>query len=613
MLSFAMVAGMGKFAFAFVMPWIVGEAINVIAKDGHFKGITLDQQKHELNRFIWYGVATCIIWAILSYLRGQGTAIVGNRVIRDLRQDLFDHLHRLSLHFYSKQKTGSIVSRLTTDISTASQIINGGLITVAMDSLALFIGFGLLFNINWKLAVAIGVMLPFYWISFRKFNPRVRLASLRVQSQISKISGNAQERLAGIALIKTYAAEGPERDRFREDTEEHLDRVLIQSRYSQFLGACSEFLSEGGRVILFGVGGYLAFQGELAVGDINKALGYLLVMLTPVRRFAEVNIVFQMSLASIDRVFDVFEITPIIANKDGARREPPATGLVEFKEVRFRYPAAHLEALSERGDEKEMAESGEDPFARRRNGELKTAFPIRPTEAPKRWVLDGISFTVQPGERVAFVGPSGAGKTTLVSLLPRLYDVQEGGILIDGSDVRDYMQRRLRQSIGIVQQDSFLFSGTIEQNIAYGRQDASRAQVIAAAEAANAHKFITELAEGYGSIVGERGVNLSGGQRQRLSIARAILKDPKILILDEATSALDTESEHLVQQALERLMQNRTSLIIAHRLSTVRTADRIFVMQSGKIVEIGKHDELIDRGGLYARLVKQQFTETEMT
>ncbi|HEV7301529.1 MAG TPA: ABC transporter ATP-binding protein [Tepidisphaeraceae bacterium] len=584
LLALAIFAGFGKFALNYTFPWLIGSAIDHVIQP--LNPATWEERTQWLWLLIGLGVVLSIAHAISHFARGHLSAKLGNRIIRDLRQDLFDHLHRLSLHFYAKERTGSIVSRIITDIQTASQIINGGLLNLALDVFNLAIGLWLIFGINWKLALATLAIMPLYGVLFRKLNPRVKTASARVQSQISMISGNVQERLAGIALVKTYAAEKREAERFREDTEEHLDRVMTQSNLSQLVSACSEGLIHIGQTIVIGYGGWLAITGEITAGEVVKFLGYLAVMYLPVRRFAEINVIWQTSLSAIDRVFEVFDITPKIVEKPDAPRVSPSRGEVRFENVSFDY---------------------DDDSDETRIQLEETARDLPPPKPRNHPVLANIVLNVAPGERIALVGPSGSGKTTLVSLLPRLYDVKAGRLVIDGLDVRDYRLRKLRKAIGIVQQDSFLFSGSIRENIAYGRPDATDEQILAATRAANAHEFIERLPDGYDSRMGERGVALSGGQRQRVSIARAILKDPRILILDEATSALDSQSESLVQQALERLMQDRTCLIIAHRLSTVRNADRIVVLEAGHIVEIGNHVDLLARGGLYAKLVRQQF------
>jgi ABC-type multidrug transport system fused ATPase/permease subunit len=421
----------------------------------------------------------------------------------------------------------------------------------------------------------------------------VKAASERVQDQIGKISGTVQERLSGIALVKASAAEDRELESFKKENEEYYGRVVEQSNVSHQSGAISEMLIHTGTLILIGLGGYYAVYGQppLTAGDVVKLLGWLGIMYGPVRHLAEINIVFQTSMAALGRVFQVFRITPKIRDHRRAVKQSPAKGEVAFEGVRFRYADDSDESRISLDDAPDA-----EPAPGRRGSE--------------RWVLDGLTFTVAPGERVALVGPSGSGKSTLVSLLPRLYDVAEGRIRIDGVDLRDYKLKALRQSIAIVQQQSLVFSGSVRENLAYGCAKFSEQCMVEAAKAANAESFIAALPGGYDAHLGERGVNLSGGQLQRLSIARALLKDPRILILDEATSALDTESEALVQEALERVMKGRTCFIIAHRLSTIRNADRILVLKDGRVAEEGTHDALVARDGLYAQLVRRQFGRT---
>lgn len=600
MLTLAILAGLFKFGMNYTFPWLIGEALDRVVQPP--APVEAEQRFRWLWILVGAGVFFSALHSLSTWSRSYFTAWLGNRVIADLRQDLFDHLNRLSLHFYSKERTGSIVSRIISDIQTASQLVNGGVITVVMDVFSMSIGIVLLWQISPKLTLASLSILPMYAITFKLLNPRVKRASLRVQSQLSKISGNVTERLAGIAVVKTYAAEGREREQFVADTEEHYDRVLEQTSLSALVGALSEGIVHIGQVIVIGFGGYLALTHTppLTAGEITRFVGTLAVMYLPVRRFADINVVYQTSIAAIERVFQVFDITPKIVERPDAVTIKPPRGEVVFENVIFDY-------TSDQSDETRVSlEDG--PAEPKPADELKLLEKHRQQKSPpRRPVLDDLSLRVAPGERVALVGPSGSGKTTLVSLLPRLYDVSSGRITIDGVDLRDYRLKTLRKSIGIVQQDSFMFSGTVRENIAYGRPKATDAEVIAAAEAANADEFIRHLPDAYESRLGERGVNLSGGQRQRLSIARALLKDPKILILDEATSALDSHSEALVQAALLRLMRERTCFIIAHRLSTVRNVDRILVLEAGRVVESGTHDELLRSQGLYAKLVRHQY------
>lgn len=654
LLALAILAGLGKFSLQFAFPAIFGYVVDYVITgevargDGPAQTLTADER---MGWFWWLTGLTVVVlvaYTLATFFRDYLTGQLGFRTIRDIRQDLFEHLHRLSLHFYSKERTGSIVSRVITDISTASQLVNGGVVAVAMDLMAMILGVGLLLHISPTLTVIALLILPLYSIALRYLRPRVRHAGVLVQRSIGRISGNVQEQLAGISLVQTSAAEGRESARFRADTEEHYDRVVHQKVLSAMTATFGESLTKFGSMAVVLGGGLLALQyGRMTAGEVVAFWGYLQVMYFPVQRFGEVNVVYQTCMASLDRIFRMFEITPKVLERPDAWPHPPERGDVEFDSVRFSYADDSDESRVRLGHEDEKGitdpETGETvekstrfkdrdptqmtPRERRQSvrEELGRQMKVErkrkrleregklppPPPVTRKWVLDGLSFKVPAGQRVALVGPSGSGKTTLVSLLPRLYDVSDGAIRIDGRDLRDYSKKPLREAIGIVQQDSFLFTGTVRENLLYGRPSASFEEVVEAARAANADHFIRELAEGYETSLGERGVNLSGGQRQRLSIARAILKDPKLLLLDEATSALDVESERLVQQALERLMHGRTCFIIAHRLSTIRNADRILVVEAGRVVEDGTHDDLVAAGGLYSRLAQQAFGEPQ--
>jgi ABC-type multidrug transport system fused ATPase/permease subunit len=575
--------GVLGFVLSFAYPWIIGNVVDIVASPREALSTGARQ-----NRIYWLtGAAaiTAVLQAVVVYGRGHFNVKLGHSVVVDLRQVLFGHLQELSVLFFTKERTGAIVSRLLQDAHEATSLIYMGVMVAALDAAQLLIAAALLFGISWKLTVACLVLFPFYALVFRYFNPRVRVASDRMHTQMARIVGNVTEQLGGQALIKTYTAEARAAARFRGDVMQHHQLVVAQSHEGHLVASTGEVLVHIGTTIVIGYGGWLALHGDVTPGTMTRFLGYLLLMFGPARRFAELNIVYQSSVSALRRVFRLLSIRPAIREPLHPHPVPPSRGHVRFEQVRFRYGT--------NGDEGRirLEDDGTDPGATPRESD---------------WILRGVSLEARPGELVAIVGPSGAGKTTLLSLVPRLFDASEGRVTIDGIDVRNYSLESLRSAIAIVQQDTFILSGTVRENIAFGRPDATHEEIVAAATAAHAREFIELLPDMYETRLGERGVNLSGGQRQRISIARAVLKNPRILILDEATSSLDAESESIVQAALERVMKDRTCLVIAHRLSTIRNADRIFVLKNGSIAEQGNYRELMEQHGEYARLVQNQ-------
>lgn len=540
-----------------VLPLVVRSLVDVVL---------VDEDLSQLNRWTVGLFIVFIVQAVFSFVHRLSLAFVGERAIADIRIEVYSHMQRLSLRYFADNRTGEIISRLTNDISQLQNAITNDLMALLRQTITLVGAAALLFWLNWQLTLIILLGIPIITLTMVVLGRRIRTASKMVQDALAQAANVAEETTSGVRIVKSFAREGYEIGRFSERVNETFAAAMTRAKISAVLGPIIGFLAFASITITLWVGSYQVIQGNLTAGGLVAYLIYTMMVATPIATLAGLYTQFQSALGSTERVFGILDTDPDIADRSDAQPLPHVNGRVQFEKVSFDY-----------------------------------------TESVP--VLKDVSFEAEPGQVVALVGPSGAGKSTLVNLIPRFYDVVDGRVTIDGNDLRDVTLHSLRDQIGIVPQETTLFSASVLENIRYGKLDATTTEIEEAAIAANAHEFIlNDLPDGYETLVGERGVKLSGGQRQRVAIARAILKDPRILILDEATSSLDSESESLVQEALERLMHGRTSFVIAHRLSTVLQADQILVLDQGQIVAQGRHDELLlDVDGLYYRLYQLQF------
>ena len=488
---------------------------------------------------------------------------LGEKFIFDLRVRLYAYLQKMSLSFFERTSTGELMSRVTNDLSALEHFVTHGSALTAVDLIRLIGGSIILFVLDWRLAALVLIPVPILAVALRHYNTKIRPVYRSVRARLGDINAKLQDNLSGIRVIQAFAREEMEHQRFKTESERYYRARVKGIRYWSVFFPAIRFLGAMGSVIVLGVGAVMVVKGEMTLGTLVAFLSYTTSFYEPINRLTEVDNIFQEAIAAGERFFEILDETTEVKDAPDAIDLPAIQGKMVFDEVTFRYGT---------GDN----------------------------------VLHDIAFEMAPGEMVALVGPSGAGKTSIANLICRFYDPNQGKIMIDGHDLRRIKLSSLRQQVAVVLQDSFLFNSSVVENILYGKPDATRDELIQAAKAANAHDFIMQLPQGYDTEIGERGVKLSGGQKQRLALARAILADPRILILDEATSSVDAETEFLIQQALERVLEGRTSLVIAHRLSTVRNADKIIVLDQGRIVEVGQHDELLQGGGLYSQLYQRQ-------
>ena len=511
-----------------------------------------------------------ILRAVLYYV----ITVVGHRmgvlVESDMRRDIFTHMQDLSCSFYDKNRTGVLMSRITSDLFEITELAHHGPENVVICMLTIVGSIVMMFTIEWRLALVIAVTLPlclWFTLSQRK---RMKEANVEVKRKTAEISAAIESSISGIRTAKAFANEQQESDKFDKANELFRGSKVEYYKTMGLYMSGMEFTTSIIQVIVIAVGGLLIMGGKMDYVDLVTFTLYVSAFISPVKKLAQFSEMYMQGSAGFSRFLEIMRTEPGIKDKPGAKEIGPVRGEIDYKDVSFDYG----------------------------NG-----IPV----------LSHINLHVQPGECLAVVGPSGGGKTTLCQLLPRFYDVCGGSVTVDGMDVRDVKQSSLRRNIGIIQQDVFMFAGTIRENIRYGRPDATDEEIIQAAVRAQIHNEIMEMPDGYDSYIGERGVMLSGGQKQRLSIARVFLKNPKILILDEATSALDTVTEQRIQAALDQLSQGRTTIIIAHRLSTIKNADVIAVVEGEHIVEMGSHQELMDKDGIYAALCRAQSMEKEET
>ncbi|MDQ6780341.1 MAG: ABC transporter ATP-binding protein/permease [Candidatus Eremiobacteraeota bacterium] len=521
---------------------------------------------HELALYVGGMVAVALIASAIGGWQGYLNAFVGEGIMRDMRDALVRHLHRMSLAFFTSTKTGEIMNRVSSDVDAVDSVVTGTLVTLATNVIVILTTIIAIFWLDWRLALLSLLVVPLMIIPLRPVGKTMYAVRKKTREQRDRIESLIQETLSlsGITLIKSFVRERQEAQRFHDAGTDLMKLEIHLALVGRWFIALIGALVIIGPALVWLGGGWLAIRSGLGVGTIVAFVAYLGRLYGPASALVGVQVQLVSAFAVFERIFAYLDMAPEAAQRPDAIDLGTSRGEIAFESVRFAY-------------------------------------------VPDRWALDGISFRARPGELIAFVGPSGGGKTTIMQLLPRFYDPQEGKVVVDGFDVRDLRLDALRRNIGIVTQETYLFHASIADNLRYGRPDASDDDLIAACKAANIYDLVVSLPAGLATIVGERGHKLSGGERQRIAIARVLLKDPRILILDEATSSLDSTSEQLIKEALVPLMRGRTSLVVAHRLSTVLRADLINVVERGTIVESGTHERLLQRGGLYATLYAAQF------
>lgn len=535
------IVGIIKFGIPMLIPLLIKYAIDGVINN---HALTTDEKVHHLT--IAIGIALFIFVIVrppIEFIRQYLAQWTSNKILYDIRKKLYNHLQALSARFYANNQVGQVISRVINDVEQTKDFILTGLMNIWLDCITIIIALSIMFFLDVKLTLAALFIFPFYILTVYVFFGRLRKLTRERSQALAEVQGFLHERVQGISVVKSFAIEDNEAKNFDKKNTNFLTRALKHTRWNAYSFAAINTVTDIGPIIVIGVGAYLAISGSITVGTLAAFVGYLELLFGPLRRLVASFTTLTQSFASMDRVFQLIDEDYDIKNGVGAQPIEIKQGRIDIDHVSFQY---------------------------------------NDNEAP---ILKDINLSIEKGETVAFVGMSGGGKSTLINLIPRFYDVTSGQILIDGHNIKDFLTGSLRNQIGLVQQDNILFSDTVKENILLGRPTATDEEVVEAAKMANAHDFIMNLPQGYDTEVGERGVKLSGGQKQRLSIARIFLNNPPILILDEATSALDLESESIIQEALDVLSKDRTTLIVAHRLSTITHADKIVVIENGHIVE----------------------------
>lgn len=538
------IVGIIKFGIPMLIPLLIKYAIDGVINN---HALTTDEKVHHLT--IAIGIALFIFVIVrppIEFIRQYLAQWTSNKILYDIRKKLYNHLQALSARFYANNQVGQVISRVINDVEQTKDFILTGLMNIWLDCITIIIALSIMFFLDVKLTLAALFIFPFYILTVYVFFGRLRKLTRERSQALAEVQGFLHERVQGISVVKSFAIEDNEAKNFDKKNTNFLTRALKHTRWNAYSFAAINTVTDIGPIIVIGVGAYLAISGSITVGTLAAFVGYLELLFGPLRRLVASFTTLTQSFASMNRVFQLIDEDYDIKNGVGAQPIEIKQGRIDIDHVSFQY---------------------------------------NDNEAP---ILKDINLSIEKGETVAFVGMSGGGKSTLINLIPRFYDVTSGQILIDGHNIKDFLTGSLRNQIGLVQQDNILFSDTVKENILLGRPTATDEEVVEAAKMANAHDFIMNLPQGYDTEVGERGVKLSGGQKQRLSIARIFLNNPPILILDEATSALDLESESIIQEALDVLSKDRTTLIVAHRLSTITHADKIVVIENGHIVETGK-------------------------